>query len=318
MAVAYRHRAYSLACSTQTPSALLATHLTHLSLDSPFEDDFLERFELNQDEMNQVLSCFTLSQDNYQDYLAISYAAPPPYVRMSSTQTIRSVNGCLNNPFQFLNFELKRQFQADYFEAVNRREDRFRKDLFNAFEEAQIIKVPREVNIKVNGQKTDIDAVVYDKQTKTLGLFQLKWQEPFAHSLKKRRNSSGEFYKANKWVDRVWTWLDALDDKALLNSLQINELCPEAKEVGDVFVFVVGRYAGHFTTGEPDDRAVWGSWWQIMANLGRVRAEINDPIAAMALALDFMKPASRIERDGMPAIQLQTLKMGPYTIQQFQ
>lgn len=316
MAVAYRHTAYSVSYSHKNPTAYLASLLTFVAEDGRFADDFAERFGLSMLQMEQMLSCITLSQDNFQEYLAISAAAPPPYVRMSDRHTIRSINGCLNNPFQFLNFELKRRWPSDYFEAVNRREDRFREDIFRLFPDEHIIKVPRQINIQVNGRRTDIDCVIYDIRTKTLGLFQLKWQEPFAHSLKKRRNSSEEFYKANKWVDRVCTWLEAVGEKQLLASLQITKLPATAKQVGSVHIFVIGRYAAHFTNGEPDNRAVWGSWWQMVANMGKIKSAFEDPISLAAFSLEFMKPTNRMRRDEMPELKLPAVSLGKYRVQQ--
>lgn len=317
MAVAYRHTAYCISYSHKNPTTHLASLLTFAAEDGPFTESFVTRFGLSVPQMEQMLSCLTLSPDNFQEYLTISAVAPPPYVRMSGKHSIRTVNGCLNNPFQFLNFELKRRWPEDYFEAVTQREDRFRRDIFRLFPDEYIVKVPRQINIKVNGCRTDIDCVIYDARTKTLGLFQLKWQEPFAHSLKKRRNSSEEFYKANKWVDRVCSWLDAVGEKQLLTSLQVTRLKPTARAVSAVHIFVIGRYAAHFTNGEPDGRAVWGSWWQMVANMGKVKSAFDDPIKLAAISLEFMKPSNRVERNEIPDIRLPSVSLGKYTVHQY-
>lgn len=318
VAVALRHVAFSIACQNKNPYANIATFLSYYTQDSSFEEAFLQRFGINASQMQQIIACLTLTKANFQGYTSITYAAPPPYVRMTNVHTIRSINGCLNNPFQFLNYELKRRWPKDYFKAVNGREDRFREDIFSLFPDDRIAKINREINIKWGGEKTDIDCVLYDKETATLGLFQLKWQEPFAHSLKRRRNNAGEFYKANKWVDRICAWVAATEEAQLLNALQIDKQIPGAKGVCKVRIFVLGRYAAHYTNGEPDARAVWGSWWQLFANMNNVEAAQDDLINVAADLLEFTSPANRIKRNEVPKSIIQTALVGPYRIRQSQ
>lgn len=266
-------------------------------------------------EIEQIISSVTLSKENYEHYLDIPAAAPPMYFQVSDNQLIRSIAGCLGNPFRFLNTELKRKYKRDYDIAVNNRESRFRKELFLFFPHDRIVKIPKEINLSFNGMRTDIDAIAYDTETKTLGLFQLKWQDPFAHSMKERFSRiTNLFPKANEWIDKMQFWLSNNDDKAILNSLQITKYFSEAKEINEICVFVISRNDIHFTGIKNDERVAWGSWHQIIESKARIETKFDDPIREMFVKLKMFTPEQRITREEMPTRQNFNVTIDKYKI----
>jgi hypothetical protein len=270
---------------------------------------------VSEDEIEQIISCITLHKDNYQYYLDNPAPAPPMYLQVSENQLIRSIAGCLGNPFRFLNAELKRKYKRDYDVAVNNRENRFRKELFLFFPHERIIKIPREINLSFNGMKTDIDAILYDSETKTLGLFQLKWQDPFAHSMKERYSRiSNMFPKANEWIEKMKFWLSNNDKKTVLNSLQITKHFPKAREIEEICVFVIARNDIHFTGIKTDERVAWGSWHQIIESQARVETKFDDPIREMFVKLKTFTPENRMTREEVPTRQKFEANIGDYKV----
>jgi hypothetical protein len=270
---------------------------------------------VSNEEIEQIFSCFTLSKDNYEYYLDIPAAAPPMYFQVSDNQLIRSIAGCLGNPFIFLNRELKRRYKRDYDIAVNNREKRFRKELFYFFPHERIVKIPNEINISFNGMRTDIDAVAYDAETKTLGLFQLKWQDPFAHSMRERFSRiTNLFPKANEWIGKMKFWLSNNDEKTILNSLQITKHAPQAREINEICVFVLARNGIHFAGIKTDDRVAWGSWYQIIESKARIETKFDDPIKEMFVKLKMFAPEHRMTREEMPTRQIFDVKIGDYRV----
>ncbi|MBF9144504.1 hypothetical protein [Hymenobacter properus] len=256
-------------------------------------------------EVSGMLNHITLNNDNYQAYLSIPRIAPPPFVQVSDSQLLRSTAGCLNNPFQFLNHELKRTCELDYSKAVNNREERFRRMIFGFFTEDRFVRIPVEIRMSIDGRETDIDAVVFDKVTKSLGLFQLKWQDPFANSMQKRRSVISNLQKnALSWLDKVVTWVERTDVKTTLNALQITRHSPAEKAIGNVYFFIIGRHGIHFTGVEQDERAAWGSWPQLLAGAVRITKQEteHDPIKHMHSRLKHDAPRLRMERDGSPVL----------------
>jgi len=267
------------------------------------------------EEIEQIISCLTLSSQNYEYYMDYPSVPPPIYFQTSNNQLIRSVAGCMGNPIRLLNSELKRKFTKDYDEAVNRREDRFRRELFMFFPDQRIVKIPREINISFDGIKTDIDAVVYDTTTRSLGLFQLKWQDPFAQSMQERRSRiSNLFPKANEWIDKMRIWTQSFDVKTILNALQITKYAPNARAVDNIYVFVIARNHIHFTGVKTNETVAWGSWYQIIESQAMVKANFDDPIKEMFVKLKMYSPELRIEREELPIRLNVDLKFGEYRI----
>lgn len=315
MGVAIMHTEACLELIKMNPSVDMHNILTYMY----FKDSTIKIYAgflgVPYEEIEQIISCFTVSKDNYESYLENISPAPPMYFQVSDNQIIRSVAGCLGNPLRILNTELKRRFPRDYDLAVNRREERFRKELFGLLPQDRIIKIPNEVNLSFNGAKTDIDAIVYDTATKSLGLFQLKWQDPFGHSMRERFSRiTNLFPKAQEWIDKIGFWINSVDQKTILNSLQVNKYAPQAKEISEIYVFVLARNHMHFTGVKTDERVAWGSWYQLIESLVRVKAEFDDPIREMFVKLQTFAPEHRMTKEEMPTRQNFEAKIGDYRI----
>jgi len=268
-----------------------------------------------KEEVLQILSCYTLTKDNFEHYLSHPGVPPPIYFQVGENLLIRSVAGCLNNPLKILNSELKRKYRRDYDIAVNNREKRFRDELFIFFPEQHIVKVPNEIRISFNGAKTDIDAVLYDTKTKTLGLFQLKWQDPFGHSMKERYSRiTNLFPKANEWIDKMRFWIMNNDAKTILNALQIGKQDSSAKEIRNLCVFILARNHINFSgaSRDADPAVAWGSWYQFIEAKAKVKTTFNDPIKEMFIKLKTLSPEHRITIEEMPGRQPFDMRFGDY------
>jgi len=267
---------------------------------------------MSEDKIEQIFSCLTLSKENFDYYLEYPSTPPPMYFQVSDNLTIRSIAGCLSNPFSLLNRELKRKFRSDYDKAVNRREDRFRKELFVFFPDKRIIKVPREINISFNGIKTDIDAVVFDSKTGTLGIFQLKWQDPFAKDMTERYSRmSNLFPKANEWVSKMKFWATNNTSKTIFNSLQINSQLKERIEIKEICCFVISRNQMNFTGMEIADESVaWSSWHQLIESQAKIKTDIDDPIREMFVKIKSFSPEKRSNMEELPQAEDIDIQIG--------
>lgn len=267
---------------------------------------------VSYEEVEQIFSCLTLNKDNFEYYLEYPATAPPMYFQVSDNLTIRSIAGCLSNPFSILNRELKRKYRYDYDEAVNRREDRFRKELFMFFPDDRIIKIPRGVNISYQGMKTDIDAVAFDRKTGTLGLFQLKWQDTYAHDMKERYSRmSNLFPKAKEWVNKMKFWVSNNTSKTIINSLQINKYLTEKIEVKEICAFVISRNQMNFTgTENLDETVAWSSWYQLIESQARFKTHLDDPIKEMFVKIKSFSPEKRIDLEELPKMRNTEVKIG--------
>lgn len=100
--------------------------------------------------------------------------------------------------------------------------------------------------------------MVLDKRNGVLGLFQLKWQDPFGSSMRERESKERNFVApTNRWIDIV----HSRDSEGGAAQLALRFGFPKrlAASVKDVLLFVIGRYFSCFSDGTVRDRrAAWG------------------------------------------------------------
>lgn len=244
---------------------------------------YAEHLGLKEWEVRQIFECFTVDADNIEYHLRDQKSFSPIFIRISQTHVMQSVYGSFNNPVLFLLRELTRRYKRDYDNNTDR-ERRFRNELYeliinNAAFKSKLITIERKIVLNVSGIRTDIDAVIFDRETRNLALVQLKWQMLFAHDLKERRNRLSEFRKAEEWVDKMKRWTSGRSSKDILSALAILEKLPvKNTQVNKVFLFVINRYNASFTGFMPSEDAAWASWYLIESIFDQLDHKLKNPI----------------------------------------
>ncbi len=218
------------------------------------------------EEATQALSTLILCPENTHVHLSAPKGYLPPLVKLGEVSIIKSIGGILDqNAYFFMLAELQRQYPKDYDRAVNLREDVFRRDLFCCFPSNHIYKAARSVKLK-NGNMiiTDIDAAFFDERNGHLGIFQLKWQDVFADSMRKRQTKMLNMkLETNAWLDKIGNWQKAKESDMILHELGLNEVTKT--KISRIYLFVLGRNYSHFSGDTvPDPRAAWGMWPQVL------------------------------------------------------
>jgi hypothetical protein len=275
---------------------------------------YAEHFGLEVEEVRQIISCLTLSVENIEFYKDLRGALPPPYIKTGTNQISRSVYGALHGAIDFLKRELKRRYEKDYFNAVNRREKRFRNDIYKFFPDDRFIRIDKEIILKYDWLHTDIDGIVYDTQTNSLGLFQLKWQDTFHTSLTERYSRiSNLFPKATEWIDKMELWIAGITEQEMIRKLKLAEHRKITK-IGEIYLFVIARNHVHFTGVEPDKRAAWSSMNQIPFSLSRIKTSFDDPIRELHLKLKLDSTEERVKREALPKPDNYKIELESFTI----
>ena len=218
------------------------------------------------DEAKHALQTLTLTSENKDTHCAVSgNFIAPALIEVGQGRVLSPIWGCTSHPFLFMLNELKRKYRSDWDRAVEQREGMFRKEIYALFQDFRFLKLDRNIKIRIGGSiATDIDALILDRSTGVLGIFQLKWQDAFGHSMRERESRKKNFQKTgNQWVERVNQWLV---------STSISEICKlcefddkDSEKVKEFRVFVIGRNFAHFSgAGTLDPRAAWGTWYQLL------------------------------------------------------
>lgn len=314
--VAIMHTEACLELTKINPKVDLQNLLTYTYFKDKTIEIYKNHFGASQTEIEQIFSCITLNKENFNYYLEYPAASLPMYVQVSDNMLVRLVSGCLGNPFELLNRELKRKFEKDYFEAVNKREERFRNELFHMFPYPNLIKIPKGVDIKIDGRKTDIDAVIFDTKTMTLGLFQLKWQDPYRKSMRERFSRiSNLFKKASEWVEKVEYWLTNTDPNNILDTLDLKKYHKGKIHINEVHLFVLSRNNINFTNVDGmDERVAWGTWYQMIESQAIVKSSSDNPIREAFIKLKTLSPENRMKYEKIPEIPSFETMFGKYRI----
>ncbi|MFN8542178.1 MAG: hypothetical protein U0232_32465, partial [Thermomicrobiales bacterium] len=239
-----------------------------------------------------ALQHLILDRDNAAYHGGALGQAAPPLVRLDDRHLAWSAPGLLGEPYIFLAHELRRRHAQDYHNSAHLREQVFRRDLYALFGDKRFVHSPGRVELKRgNAARTDIDALIFDRKTGTLGIFELKAQDPFARSVEERQRQRDHFFHANRQVSAALEWVQRNGPDDLLS--RFGERTAKQFRVQKVHAFVLGRYLAHFDDGpEPDRRAAWGTWPQLLQLTDHIPFGPNDrnPLTTLSTRLRDTPP----------------------------
>lgn len=252
--------------------------------------------EVDRGAAEQALQMLVLTPENKHYHCADSAAGyHAPLIAVGREDVVLSSLGCLGSSFAFMLGELRRRYPGDWDRATNLREAMFRKELYTAFSASRMLTIDRSVLLRTNGKTaTDVDALVLDRRSGTLGLFQLKWQDFFGDSMRQRESRKKNFFEgANYWVGAVDRWARGKALTEVGENLGMDR--NDAGRIRRLRLFVISRnFSGEDAS---DERAAWGLWPQVV-RLMVERLDPKDPIDGLFKALKEDAPALRLPSSG--------------------
>lgn len=277
--------------------------LTPVELKSDLISRISQAADIPSGEVAAVLDCIALTPGGRDLHCSVVDAAGPPLISLPEGHLVFSHAGVHAAPIEFLLRELRHRFLDDWNRARQSRESGWRSELYALLPKSapkRFITARTGQVIRYNGKfVTDIDALVYDRRTGKLGLFQFKWMDLIARDMRKRASHQSNFLEeTEKWVENTSKWLSQNTEPEIFSRLGMSHR--EAARLKVIHLFVIGRYYSHFSNQEkPDERAVWGSWGQVL----RLRATATedgeyyeDPIGWLARHLEQDSPRDKIQQ----------------------
>jgi hypothetical protein len=253
-------------------------------------DHVAETLAVESAAVRRVIDVYILDHENVTFHCSAAGMPAPPLLRLDERNLVWSLAGLLTEPFLFLTRELKRRYSYEYHTASHLHEAAFRQDLYQVFADKRFVKSASSVELKgVQGDlTTDVDALIFDRKTGTLALFELKSQDPFAYSRQERIRQRDYFYGAGKQVLACVQWLNRNGANALLTRLDAKLV--KRLKVQKTCIFVLGRYLAHFFDGpEFDRRAAWGTWPQVLRLLNGASFGADEANPVQSLHNKLMK-----------------------------
>ncbi len=215
--------------------------------------------------VGRAVAAFTLDREGAVYHASVPDIAAAPLVRVAPDRLAWSFRGLTTQPLLFLARELRRRDAEAYHNAARLREDVFRQDLYALFRDKRFVTSAGPIKLRRDdgGVRTDVDAAVFDRKTGTLGVFELKSQDPFARSAAELARQRDNVLFANRQISGVLAWVNRHGADALLGRVDVRTA--KTFRVQKVSPFVLGRFLARFGQGpEPDRRAAWGTWPQVL------------------------------------------------------
>ena len=265
--------------------------------------------DITEIEARQVLDILKLTPENIQAHASEPAVDIAPFLSINSSTVVVSIAGALTSPFDFMLAELYRRYRKDWDRAVDGREEHFRKELNDLFSTQRFAKAEKPLKLRNEGRvATDIDAALFDKTTGTLGLFQLKWQDPFGTSMRKRNSKMMNFLvETDQWISTVSSILHETPE--VLNHL-IGDRTVRIQDTKRIHLFVIGRHFSHFS-GEAsrDSEGAKGTWPQVL-RLFKDSHVGSDPLTWLHEMLREQSPSLKTP----VTVEAYEMKIGEYRI----
>ena len=152
----------------------------------------------SEEKTREILRCFTWSPDDpVADYGWNTFK--PSVIAFNDDKVVCPLMTVFGDPFSYVLRQLRQRHQKSWDKAMNLVEDQFRSEFYDLFQGSRYYCVPGPRKIRREGRVvTDIDAMVFDRNTGTLGLYQLKWQLPFWTGSLSERHSRRANYLENR------------------------------------------------------------------------------------------------------------------------
>lgn len=259
------------------PTSFLRHALTQPLDDTLLVETLTTTLALHPATVRLALDAYTLDASNISYHSSVLAVPMPPLIRLDEHHRVASLVGLLTDPLFFLTRELKRKYSYEYHNASQLREEIFRQDVYALFADRRFVKSVGRVELRgaTGTLATDVDALIFDRKTGALALFELKSQDPFAYSSQERLRQRDYFYSASKQVIASSEWVKRNGANALLSRLDATQV--KRLKAQNVYIFVLGRYLAHFFDGPPfDARARWGTWAQVLRLVNAKAFDAND------------------------------------------
>src|SRR2546423_7702504 len=207
---ALKHLDLCRAFVVQHPSCPLRALLAPPHAAAALIEALSETLGVDSAAIRRVVDAYSLSHENVSYHCSVAGTPAPPLLRLDEQHLVWSLTGLLSEPFLFLTRELKRRHVYEYHTVSHLHEEVFRRDHYHLFSDKRFVRNADSVEISqvLGDLTTDVDALIFDRKTGVLALFELKSQDLFAYSRQERRRQRDYFYNAGKQVLAWGQWLD--------------------------------------------------------------------------------------------------------------
>ena len=247
-------------------------------------NDIAHALDMDASAIGGAIAAFTMNRENAAWHGATPGSAAAPLIGIGGDRLVLSHHGLTTEPLFFLLRELRRRDPEDYHNAAQFREAAFRQDLYACFADKRFVTSENRLRLRrdAGNLRTDIDAAIFDRKTGTLGIFELKSQDPVARSAAALERQRENLLYANRQVGGILDWVKRNGANEIVK--RIDPRLTKTFRAHKIYPFVLGRYLVPAGNGaQPDPRAAWGTWPGLLRLLDErpIGTRDTNPIASL-------------------------------------
>lgn len=243
--------------------------------------------------VHRCLDALTIDKNNASHHCSKFYMPMPSLIRVRRNYWIRPLSSLLEGPLAFGTRELRRKYSRQWDKNQRRREAWFRSDLYALFQGTRYACLHLPAPLHDDGKTlTDVDAAIFDLNTRQAGIFQLKWQEDFGLEERERVRRAAKLQKEiTSWTDKLVGLIKRKGLTSIISQLGLPH------DTASVHLFAIARPQARFSGIEiaNADCAV-ASWNQFV----RARFELGPS----ERTFEALQHHFRAELDRRPNVEL--------------
>jgi len=284
IAIFIRHERFAEALVRKEPSVKLENVLTISSETAGFVEsikDAINRFgsayddfeEINLENAQRIFDVLSCSRKNTS--LLSPPGSPLPFIVQSSDNGfIRCLTGAHSNPMQFLLNSLRYHFPEDYDRHQQSREKSMQTAIKRVLNEGFVrLSYLENIKVRLNGRVlTDIDLVVVEKDTGTVFLCQLKYQELYGTDIHAKHIRTKRLKdQVNSWLASLDDWIGTVGEAGLRASFRLPKNLPTVS----VYRLVIAKhYSYPLKSLTHNSDTAYANWIQFFNSIELVKNEI--------------------------------------------
>ena len=267
---------------TLFPNVSFGQSLTIWGPKAELEESIAEMIDRPAPVVHAAFNALAMTSEHAKKLAGHSTPLIPLLFDLGNGFVLRPISSLTRNPFTAAKTQHQWLDQTTLNAVATDRESWMRGDLYDLFRGKRYTCFHGNIKLRRGGSVlTDIDAVVYDRATGVVGLFQLKWQDYSTNDVRQLRSKASNLSaELEDWSAKVHQWIKEDGVSILENAIRKHK--KRREKIDGVLLFAISRASirsqGYgVTTNAPGlAMAVWPQFVRARIEIGPSHCSLRD------------------------------------------
>ncbi len=236
-----KHTQSTLLAHKKYPEVLVRQTLTLFTKIEELINSISMFYNIDKKIITEALNAITLRPEDLNLLKKSTSKFIPLLIDSGNGFLLRPISSMEENPF-FSVIDILTHRNPKFINDISSfREEWLRNNLYSIFAGNKYYNIDWNIKLKsLNNVCTDIDAVIFDRVTGNLALFQIKWQDYHFNDVRKLRSRACNLAeKLDSWALKVDNWIEENWLLKLAQSIKLN--LKKEKSINKVYLFWISK-----------------------------------------------------------------------------